>query len=55
MFSALSLNKELNSYGFYFTMINYVKRPCQGGHNAETKNIACERQPIAFYVYVLKL
>ena len=47
MFSAIVLNEALHFYAFHFSMKNNVK----GRHNAESKNIACEHQPIMFFVY----
>ena len=51
MFRAVFLSETAHSYAFHLAMKNNVKHSHEGGPKAKTKNSACERQPIAFFVY----
>ena len=49
MLGAASL--PLQSYAFHFPMKNNVKCTRQGGHKVEINSVACDCQPIPFFVY----
>ena len=47
------LSVSLHFYAFHSSIKSDVRRSRQGGHKLETKNIACDGQPLTFLFNVI--